>query len=782
MKPTLCSKCKKNLAVVFITKIENGQTNNEGYCLKCARELGIKPVDDMISRMGLSDEDLDNLNGEMLDTMNGLEGLISNAQNPDDASEDEEDDDNASQTATFPFLNKLFGNAGNNNPGEALTPQKEEPRQNPPRGDKPNGQKNKKRKFLDTYCQNLTQKARDGKLDRIVGRDVETERVVQILNRRQKNNPCLIGEPGVGKTAIAEGLAQRIVDKEVPYKLQGKEVYLMDLTALVAGTQFRGQFESRMKSLIDEVKKLGNIILVIDEVHNLVGAGDAEGSMNAANILKPALSRGEIQVIGATTFDEYRKYIEKDSALERRFQPVTVNEPTIEESIAILRGISHYYEEFHGVEIPPEIARQTVILSERYITDRFLPDKAIDLLDEACSDVNLKNKSIGKLEALKKDQADIELELGALMDQPDKADADFARMAELRSRKLQLEKEIAVLEEEPKPVLTMENLAHIIELWTKIPASKIRAQEYEQLENLDTRLKEHIVGQDEAIRAVTAAIRRNRVGISPKKRPVSFIFVGSTGVGKTELVKCLANEMFESVESLIRLDMSEYMEKHSVSKLIGSPPGYVGYDEAGQLTEKIRRRPYSVILFDELEKSHPDVLNILLQILDDGRITDAQGRVVNFENTIIIMTSNAGSDRKDGSVGFGKSLSEQTQEKAIKALSEFLRPEFINRVDEVISFNKLTEENFRAIAGIMLTDLRQALSERGIDFTWDESVIDALVKKSYSVTYGARNLRRTIQKELEDPIAQKIIESFVSPLHTLHAAADETGTFTVTGE
>ena len=782
MKPTLCSKCKKNLAVVFITKIENGQTNNEGYCLKCARELGIKPVDDMISRMGLSDEDLDNLNGEMLDTMNGLEGLISGAQNRDDEPEEDEDDENASQTATFPFLNKLFGNAGNNNPGEALTPQKEEPRQNPPRGDKPNGQKNKKRKFLDTYCQNLTQKARDGKLDRIVGRDVETERVVQILNRRQKNNPCLIGEPGVGKTAIAEGLAQRIVDKEVPYKLQGKEVYLMDLTALDAGTQFRGQFESRMKSLIDEVKKLGNIILVIDEVHNLVGAGDAEGSMNAANILKPALSRGEIQVIGATTFDEYRKYIEKDSALERRFQPVTVNEPTIEESIAILRGISHYYEEFHGVEIPPEIARQTVILSERYITDRFLPDKAIDLLDEACSDVNLKNKSIGKLEALKKDQADIELELGALMDQPDKADADFARMAELRSRKLQLEKEIAVLEEEPKPVLTMENLARIIELWTKIPASKIRAQEYEQLENLDTRLKAHIVGQDEAIRAVTAAIRRNRVGISPKKRPVSFIFVGSTGVGKTELVKCLANEMFESVESLIRLDMSEYMEKHSVSKLIGSPPGYVGYDEAGQLTEKIRRRPYSVILFDELEKAHPDVLNILLQILDDGRITDAQGRVVNFENTIIIMTSNAGSDRKDGSVGFGKSLSEQTQEKAVKALSEFLRPEFINRVDEVISFNKLTEENFRAIAGIMLTELRQALSERGIDFTWDESVIDALVKKSYSVTYGARNLRRTIQKELEDPIAQKIIESFVSPLHTLHAAVDETGTFTVTGE
>ncbi len=779
MKPTLCTKCKKNMAVVFITKIENGQTINEGYCLKCAKELGLKPVDDMISRMGLTDEDLDNLSGEMLGAMNGLENLMSGQHEPEDG---EEDEDSASQTATFPFLNKLFGSSGNNANSDVPAPQEQESRVNQTRGEKSNGQKNKKRKFLDTYCQNLTQKARDGGLDRIVGRDVETERVIQILNRRQKNNPCLIGEPGVGKTAIAEGLAQRIVDKEVPYKLQSKEVYLMDLTALVAGTQFRGQFESRMKSLIDEVKKLGNIILVIDEVHNLVGAGDAEGSMNAANILKPALSRGEIQVIGATTFDEYRKYIEKDSALERRFQPVTVNEPTIEEAVAILRGIAHYYEAFHGVEIPPEIARQAVILSERYITDRFLPDKAIDLLDEACSDVNLKNKSIGKLEARRKEHADYDLELGMLLEKAEKTDEDFARMAELRSRNLQLDKEIAVLEEEPKPVLTMENLARIIELWTKIPASKIRAQEYEQLEQLDARLKTHIVGQDEAIAAVTAAIRRNRVGISPKKRPVSFIFVGSTGVGKTELVKCLANEMFESVESLIRLDMSEYMEKHSVSKLIGSPPGYVGYDEAGQLTEKIRRRPYSVILFDELEKAHPDVLNILLQILDDGRITDAQGRVVNFENTIIIMTSNAGSDRKDGSVGFGKSLSEQTQEKTIKALSEFLRPEFINRVDEVISFNKLTEENFRAIAGIMLTELKTALSERGIAFTWDESVIDALVQKSYSVTYGARNLRRTIQKELEDPIAQKIIESFVTPIRTLNASADEAGNFAVTGE
>ena len=767
MKPTLCSRCKKNLAVIFITKMENGQTTNEGLCLKCAKELGIKPVDDMISRMGLSDDDLENLNGEMGDMMNGLEGLL----NPGEKDEDGEDDEQDSQTATFPFLNKLFGNAANNENADNL-PARDERTEQKPRGDKPNGQKKQKHKFLDLYCQNLTQKARDGKLDRIVGRDVETERVIQILNRRQKNNPCLIGEPGVGKTAIAEGLAQRIVDKDVPYKLQSKEVYLMDLTALVAGTQFRGQFESRMKGLIEEVKKLGNIILVIDEVHNLVGAGDAEGSMNAANILKPALSRGEIQVIGATTFNEYRKHIEKDSALERRFQPVTVNEPTIEEAVAIMRGIAHYYEAYHGVEIPPEIARQAVILSERYITDRFLPDKAIDLLDEACSDVNLKNKNIGKLEALRKERDDLDLELKMLSENAEPTESDYARMAELRSRNLQLGQEIALLEEEPKPVLTMENLARIIELWTKIPASKIRAQEYEQLLQLDTRLKQHIVGQDEAVAAVTAAIRRNRVGISPKKRPVSFIFVGSTGVGKTELVKVLANELFESVESLIRLDMSENMEKHSVSKIIGSPPGYVGYDEAGQLTEKIRRRPYSVILFDELEKAHPDVLNILLQILDDGRITDAQGRVVNFENTIIIMTSNAGSDRKDGSVGFGKTVSEQSKEKTLKALGEFLRPEFINRVDEVVCFNKLTEENFRAIAGIMLGELRDSLDARGLTFDWDGSLVDYLVKKSYSVQYGARNLRRTIQKDLEDPIAEKLIDAYQNPLHALHAKAD----------
>ncbi len=765
MHPTLCSRCKKNVAVIFVTKMEAGKTSSEGFCLKCAKELGLKPVDDIMKRMGLTDEDLEGLNSEMMNAFDGLENLMADSQNQEN--EEEDDSEDMSQTATFPFLNKLFGGQQEDQlPAEPPASGREE---RPEKGER---QKNKKHKFLDAYCLNLTQKARSGQLDRIVGREVETERVIQILNRRQKNNPCLIGEPGVGKTAIAEGLAQRIVEKKVPFKLQDKEVYLLDLTALVAGTQFRGQFESRMKGLIEEVKKLGNIILVIDEVHNLVGAGDAEGSMNAANILKPALSRGEIQVIGATTFTEYRKYIEKDSALERRFQPVTVNEPTMEEAVAIIRGISHYYEEFHGVEVTPEIARQAVVLSERYITDRFLPDKAIDLLDEACSDVNLRDPNIGKLAALKKDRDDIDLELQMLSETVE--EKDYERMATLRSRRMQMDQEIALLEEEPKPVLTMENLARIIELWTKIPASKIRAQEFEQLRALEGRLKQHIIGQDQAISAVASAIRRNRVGISPKKRPVSFIFVGSTGVGKTELVKCLAEELFDSVETLIRLDMSEYMEKHSVSKIIGSPPGYVGYDEAGQLTEKIRRKPYSVILFDELEKAHPDVLNILLQILDDGRITDAQGRVVNFENTIIVMTSNAGSDRKGGSVGFGQTVTEQSKDKAMKALNEFLRPEFINRVDEVVCFNRLTEEDFRQIAAIMLGELRDSLAERGVELIWEDSLVDYLVKKSYSIAYGARNLRRTIQKDVEDPIAEAIIDSFVEPIHRIRiAAADE---------
>ena len=751
MKPTLCSRCKKNVAVIFITKVENGKSTNEGLCLKCAKELGIKQVDEIVERMGITDEDLDSLNSEMNQLIQP---------------EDEDDEDIGSRTATFPHMNRLFGGLGNE-----LSPT-DEPKKDAPAAPSDKPKAPKKRKFLDHYCLNLTAKARENQLDRIIGREVETERVVQILNRRQKNNPCLIGEPGVGKTAIAEGLAQRIAAGNVPFKLRDKEVYLLDLTALVAGTQFRGQFEGRMKSLITEVKECGNIILVIDEVHNLVGAGDAEGSMSAANILKPALSRGEIQVIGATTFAEYRKYIEKDSALERRFQPVTVAEPSIEEAVAIIRGIAHYYELFHGVRVTPEIARQAVILSERYITDRFLPDKAIDLLDEACSDLNLHTKSISDLAEKRKERADYQLEEKMLSE--DTEHPDFERLATLRSNICRLDGEIAELEAIPAPALTVEHLARIIELWTKIPASKIRAQEYEQLRDLPERLKKHIVGQDEAIRAVTAAIRRNRVGIGTKRHPVSFIFVGSTGVGKTELVKRLADELFDSVDSLVRLDMSEYMERHSVSKLIGSPPGYVGYDEAGQLTEKIRRKPYSVVLFDELEKAHPDVLNILLQILDDGRITDAQGRVVNFENTVIVMTSNAGSDRRDGSVGFGRSLSEQSKDKAMKALSEFLRPEFLNRVDEIICFNRLSEENFRSIAGIMLGELRENLEEHGIALRWDERVIDRLVKTSYSVTYGARNLRRTIQREIEDGVAEKIIDSFEAPISQIAlTAADD---------
>ena len=757
MRPTLCSRCGKNVAVIFITKIENGVSTNEGLCLKCAKELGIKQVDDMVKQMGISDEDLENISGEMMSMLGG---------NPDpDAPED---DDMDGQTATFPFLNKLFGGlARQDNPPAQ--------RQEPPKGTTPPAQPPKKKhKFLDSYCLDLTRRAREGKLDRIVGREEETERVIQILNRRQKNNPCLIGEPGVGKTAIAEGLAQKIAKGEVPFKLRDKEVFLLDMTAMVAGTQFRGQFESRMKNLIGEIKACGNIILVIDEVHNLVGAGDAEGSMNAANILKPALSRGEVQVIGATTFKEYRKYIEKDSALERRFQPVTVVEPTIAQSVEILKGIAPYYEQYHGVEITPEIARQTVVLSERYITDRFLPDKAIDLLDEACSDENLRNPDINRLATASKDLADVEFELKMLTEKTEeKTPADYERIATLRAKACQLGEEVSALESKPKPRITMENLARIIELWTKIPASKIQAQEYEQLRHLEDNLKKHVVGQDEAISAICSAIRRSRAGISPKRRPVSFIFVGATGVGKTELVKRLADELFESVESLIRLDMSEYMEKHSVSKIIGSPPGYVGYDEAGQLTEKIRRKPYSVVLFDEIEKAHPDVMNILLQILDDGRITDAQGRLVNFENTIIVMTSNAGSDRKDGSVGFGKSVTEQSKEKALKALGEFLRPEFINRVDEVVCFNKLTEANFRDIAKIMLSELQQGLSEHGIAMDYDEQVLDYLTEKSYSVQYGARNLRRTIEKDIENPVAEKIIDSYLAPIRILHLQVED---------
>ena len=746
MQPKMCSKCKKNIAVVFITKVENGVTMNEGYCLKCARSLGIPQIDQAVKQMGISDEDLDMLSDEM-SSMFGQK----------DDSDSSDDDEIDSQTATFPLLNQLFG--GSNTPAPQPRPSRKE------EGEPKEKKKSKRHKFLDSYCMDLTGRAREGKLDKVIGRDVETERVIQILNRRQKNNPCLIGEPGVGKTAIAEGLAQRIAAGDVPYKLRDKEVFLLDLTALVAGTQFRGQFESRMKSLIGEIKECGNIILVIDEVHNLVGAGDAEGSMNAANILKPALSRGEIQVIGATTFAEYRKYIEKDAALERRFQPVTVAEPTIAEASQIMQGIAKSYAEFHGVEISPEIAHQCVVLSERYITDRFLPDKAIDLLDEACSDVNLQCKEISQLAELKKERDDYELELRMLNENTE--NQDYERLALIRSKLMQLAAKIEELEKLPKPAVTMENLARIIELWTKIPASKIKAQEYEQIKGLSDRLKTHIVGQDEAVDAVSRAIRRNRVGISPKKRPVSFIFVGPTGVGKTELVKQLASDLFDNVDSLIRLDMSEYMEKHTVSKLIGSPPGYVGYDEAGQLTEKIRRRPYSIVLFDEIEKAHPDVLNILLQVLDDGRITDAQGRVVNFENTIIVMTSNAGSEGSVGGMGFGRSDGDKVKEKTMKALQGFLRPEFLNRVDEIITFNHLTEENFLGIADIMLKELQDSLLSRGLNLFWDDDLRQLLVKKAYSVTYGARNLRRTIQKELEDPISEAIIDSFEHPISAI---------------
>ena len=747
MQPKMCVKCKKNVAVVFITRVENGNTLNEGYCLKCAKSLGIPQIDQVVKQMGISEDDLDMLSDEM-SSMFG--------QN-----DNESDDGSESRTATFPLLNQLFGS------GSLPIPGRQPARQEPPKEDAEKKKTVKKHKFLDSYCMDLTGRARAGKLDKVIGRDVETERVIQILNRRQKNNPCLVGEPGVGKTAIAEGLAQRIAAGDVPYKLRDKEVFLLDLTALVAGTQFRGQFESRMKSLITEIKECGNIILVADEVHNLVGAGDAEGSMNAANILKPPLSRGDIQIIGATTYTEYRKYIEKDAALERRFQPVTVAEPTLEQAIQILQGISKTYAEYHSVSISPEIARQCVVLSERYITDRFLPDKAIDLLDEACSDVNLRSKELSRLAELRKERDDYELELRMLNE--DAENQNFERLATIRSRLCQIAAQIEELEKKPLPAVTMENLARVIELWTKIPASKIKAQEYQQIKGLADRLRQHIVGQDEAVDAVARAIRRNRVGISPKKRPVSFIFAGPTGVGKTELVKQLAADLFDSVDSLIRLDMSEYMEKHTVSKLIGSPPGYVGYDEAGQLTEQIRRRPYSVVLFDEIEKAHPDVMNILLQVLDDGRITDSQGRVANFENTVIVMTSNAGSEGGTGGMGFGRTQQDQVKEKTMKALQGFLRPEFLNRVDEIITFNHLSEENFLNIADIMMKELQTSLEGRGLTFTWDDSIRDYLVKKAYSVTYGARNLRRTIQRSLEDPISEAIIDSFEHPISKLHA-------------
>ena len=744
MNMPMCSRCKKNIAVVFITKIEGpDKTTQEGLCLKCARELGVKPLDNIMEQMGITEDDLEALSGE-IGSLADLNDLVT-------AGSDGSDDDAPHETD--PLANPPA-------PSSPLPPQSplrpsEGPRtrtQAPPRDDK-------KRKYLNNYCENLTRKAAEGRIDHIVGRDRETDRVIQILNRRQKNNPCLIGEPGVGKTAVAEGLAVRINEGRIPFKMRNKEVHLLDLTALVAGTQFRGQFESRMKGLIDEVKKLGNIILVIDEVHNIVGAGDSEGSMNAANILKPALARGDIQVIGATTLKEYRKYIEKDAALERRFQPVYIGEPSVAETTEILKGIRSYYETFHGVTVSDEMCRRAAEMSERYITDRFLPDKAIDLIDEACSRLNLDSPQLSEIPALQTEMEGLQTQLDLLTQSSARNEQEdtYARIASCRQRLLQVEGRLHELLTKPAPAVDEQLLAEVIEIWTGIPASKVAAQESARLKGMEERLKAHVIGQDEAVDAVCASIRRSRAGISPKRKPASFLFVGPTGVGKTELVKQLALDLFDSPDALVRLDMSEYMEKHTVSRLIGSPPGYVGYDEAGQLTEKIRRRPYSVVLFDEIEKAHPDVLNALLQILDDGRLTDAQGRVVSFENTVIVMTSNAGSATGSTPAGFGRTVSQQSKERAMKALEDIMRPEFLNRIDEIIAFNQLTEADFRRISSIMLGELRDTLSDKGIRLTWDDSLLDWLTEKSFSIKFGARNLRRLIEKEIENPLATAIV-------------------------
>ena len=751
MKKVLCSRCHERPAVIFISKIVDGKTVPEGLCLKCAMEMNIGPIKQMMDSMGITEEDVDSISEQF------------SSMFPD--SDDEDGGFEAGGSPTMPFLQGLFGdlqNAIQNLPAQQSAdsqPSRPQKQTTPPprQSTRDKKKEQKKRKFLTLYCTDLTARARDGKLDNIIGRDKEIARTVQILCRRSKNNPCLIGEPGVGKTAIAEGIAQRIARGEVPAKLADKEIHLLDLTALVAGTQFRGQFESRIKSLIDEVKDNGNIILFIDEVHNLVGTGDAEGSMNAANILKPALSRGEIQVIGATTFNEYRRNIEKDAALERRFQPVKVEEPSIEDATQILLGIKEYYENYHRVRISDALVKRAVVLSERYITDRFLPDKAIDLLDEACTCANLRNKAISELEINLREQEELKETEEALSAATD--NVDYEAIANIKSELVKLEN--AAEELQPKAAdnaVTEADIAKVIELWTGIPASKVIESDLRRLANLEDKLKSKIIGQDEAVHAIAAAIRRSRVQISPRRRPASFIFVGPTGVGKTELVKQIANELFNTPETLIRLDMSEFMENHSVSRIIGSPPGYVGYDEAGQLTEKVRRKPYSVILFDEIEKAHPDVMNILLQILDEGRITDAQGRTVNFENTVIVMTSNAGSDQKTGALGFGKQQGEATKERVMKALSDFLRPEFIGRVDEVAVFNALTQEDYEKIAVLLLTELQQSLEEKPLSFRWTDDVPRYLAGKSVGGTRGARDLRNLIRKEIEDGIASIIID------------------------
>ena len=772
MQMPICSRCKKNIAVVFMTKLENGKSEQEGICLKCASELGIGPVREMMQSMGITQEDIETLTSEMPEDLEG--NLLDFMENMS-----EEDEQILTNTATESF-SKLFGNLLGNkgddkksNPLDELKIDSEKPKKEDKKAKKQAKKDEKEYKFLTGYCNNLTKKAKNGLIDNVVDRDQEIERVVQILNRRQKNNPCLIGEPGVGKTAIAEGLAVLISKGEVPYKLQEKEVFLLDLTALVAGTQFRGQFESRVKGLIEEVKKHGNVILVIDEVHNLVGTGDSEGSMNAANILKPALSRGEIQVIGATTFSEYRKYIEKDGALERRFQTVTVAEPSIESATNMLIGIKEYYEEYHKVQISDEILREAVIMSERYITDRFLPDKAIDLIDEACSDINLKNKNLINELKVKKEIIALENEKEDILEaQADAKDSEdqtemYAKLAEIKSKLLMLGTELDKFKDAEIPHLEVANLARVIEVWTKIPASKVEMEEIVKLLELEKRLESKVIGQDEAVKAISKGIRRQRASISPKKKPASFIFVGPTGVGKTELTKAIAEDLFDTPDALIRLDMSEFMEKHSVSRLIGAPPGYVGYDEAGQLTEKIRRRPYSVILFDEIEKAHPDVLNIMLQILDDGKITDAHGRRVNFENTVIVMTSNAGSNSNNNSLGFGKTSNELSKDKSLKALSEFMRPEFLNRIDKIITFNNLTEQDFVKIAKKMIVELEESLKQKEINLVIEDIIYEFLTEKAFSIKFGARNLRRTIEEYIEDEIALKVINSYNEPFSTI---------------
>ena len=742
----LCSRCKKRVAVVFMTRMENGKTINEGLCLQCAKELGIGPVNELMEKMGITDDEIENMNDQLM-------GMIDENGEEIDPDLDPDDPDFVPGGAqTFPFFFFFFGKM---NGASGQNPQ--DPAEKRTRRPEKKGKKEPKRKFLEAYCTDLTQKARDGQLDNVIGRDEEIYRVVQILNRRTKNNPCLIGEPGVGKTAIAEGIAQRIAAGRVPLKLKDKEIHLLDMTALVAGTQFRGQFESRVKGLIDEIRSLGNIILFIDEVHNLVGAGDAEGSMNAANILKPALSRGEIQVIGATTFSEYRKYIEKDSALERRFQPVTVNEPSIEDAVKVIEGIRGYYEKYHRVTVSPEMARSMVVLSERYINDRFLPDKAIDLLDEACSCAALRNKEMAEYDELNKKLLTSRQRVEELESDPEHL--DYEQLAKIKADQLQM----AARLDELKPMalgaeVTSEDVAKVIELWTGIPASKIKESELNKVARLEETLKKKIIGQDEAVELVASAVRRSRVQISARRRPASFIFVGPTGVGKTELVRVLSQELFDSTDPLIRLDMSEFMEKHSVSRIVGAPPGYVGYDEAGQLTEKVRRRPYSVILFDEIEKAHPDVMNILLQILDEGKLTDAHGRTVSFENTVIVMTSNAGSEWKESTVGFTKNEAQARKDHTYKALSQFLRPEFLGRIDEIVTFRQLDEKDYEKIAALMLQELVEPMKEKGITFGWDEAVLALIAKEAYGNKSGARDLRRVIRRQVEDPICTLLVE------------------------